>query len=88
MKTIISSTLGAFLGLFAAAPAALALGAIPGTPGASGPQTAQSAASSQSTKSNPAASDATHGDVYYYFTMGHVDEMQFELTGQPDLATQ
>ncbi|MFY9803364.1 MAG: tetratricopeptide repeat protein [Candidatus Acidiferrales bacterium] len=88
MKTIISSTLGAILGLFAAAPAALALGAIPGTPGASGPQTAQSAASSQSTKSNPAASDATHGDVYYYFTMGHVDEMQFELTGQPDLATQ
>ena len=30
----------------------------------------------------------THGDVYYYFTMGHVDEMQFELTGQPELATQ
>ena len=51
-------------------------------------RTAQSAASSQSAKQTPAPSDGTHGDVYYYFTMGHVDEMQFELTGQPDLATQ
>ena len=28
------------------------------------------------------------GDVYYYFTMGHVDEQQYELTGRADLATQ
>lgn len=32
MKTIISSTLGAFIGLFAATPAALALHTTPGVP--------------------------------------------------------
>ena len=88
MKTIISTTLGAFIGLFAAAPAALALNEIPGHSPVLASRTAQSAASSQSAKQTPAPSDGTHGDVYYYFTMGHVDEMQFELTGQPDLATQ
>jgi len=34
------------------------------------------------------SSEASRGEVYYYFTMGHVDEMQFELTGQSDLATE
>lgn len=88
MKTIFISTLGAFVGLFAAAPAALAVGATAGASPVFASQNAQSSATPQSAKQTAAPSDATHADVYYYFTMGHVDEMQFELTGQPDLATQ
>ncbi|MGA7852527.1 MAG: hypothetical protein WCA15_04315, partial [Candidatus Acidiferrales bacterium] len=77
MKTIFIGTLGAFVGLFAAAPAALAIGSTAGaSPVFSSPQ-AQSSATSQSAKQNAAPSDGTHADVYYYFTMGHVDEMQF-----------
>jgi len=30
----------------------------------------------------------TRGDIYYYFTIGHVDEQQYELTGRAELATQ
>jgi tetratricopeptide (TPR) repeat protein len=89
MKTIISSALGAFIGLLAAAPAAVARTSIPALCSVvTSSQTAQSAASSPAAKQNGAPSAATRGDVYYYFTIGHVDEMQFELTGQPELATQ
>ena len=88
MKTIISSTLGVFIGLCAAAPAALALGSTSGVFPVVAAQSAQSVTTPQSAKQSSGSPDATHADVYYYFTMGHVDEMQFELTGQPDLATQ
>jgi tetratricopeptide (TPR) repeat protein len=88
MRTIISSTLGALIGLFAASPAALALSSIPQPSRVLTSKTAQSTKPSQSAKPTVPSSDASRGDVYYYFTMGHVDEMQFELTGQSDLATQ
>ena len=35
-----------------------------------------------------AAEQGVRGDVYYYFTLGHLDEQQYELTGRADLATQ
>jgi tetratricopeptide (TPR) repeat protein len=88
MRTIISSTLGAFIGLFAALPAALALSSIPAPSGLSTSTITQSAKPAQSAKQSSPSGEASRGDVYYYFTMGHVDEMQFELTGQSDLATQ
>jgi tetratricopeptide (TPR) repeat protein len=88
MRTIISSTLGAFIGLFAASPAALALSSIPQPSRVLPSKTAQSAKLSPSAKQSSASAEASRGDVYYHFTMGHVDEMQFELTGQSDLATQ
>jgi tetratricopeptide (TPR) repeat protein len=88
MRTIISSTLGAFIGLFVAAPSALALSSVPAPSGILTSTITQSAKSSQPAKQSSSSSDASRGDVYYYFTMGHVDEMQFELTGQSDLATQ
>ena len=88
MRTIIYSTLGAFIGLFVAAPSALALSSVPAPSGILTSTITQSAKSSQPAKQSSSSSDASRGDVYYYFTMGHVDEMQFELTGQSDLATQ
>jgi tetratricopeptide (TPR) repeat protein len=88
MRTLISGTLGAFIGLFAASPAALALSSIPQPSRIPSSKTAQSTKSSPSAKPSVPSSDASRGDVYYYFTMGHVEEMQFELTGQSDLATQ
>src|ERR1700746_2181795 len=88
MRTIISSTLGAFIGLFAASPAALALSSIPQPSGVPSSKAAQSTKPSQSAKPSVPSSEASRGEVYYYFTMGHVDEMQFELTGQSDLATE
>ena len=85
MKTTIGITLSALIWLIAAAPAALAQNSsseqVPAA--ASTPDTALPPSSKPS-----AANSETSGDVYYYFTMGHVDEMQFEMTGQSELATQ
>jgi tetratricopeptide (TPR) repeat protein len=39
------------------------------------------------TLANP-GDQGTRGDIYYYFTIGHVDEQQYELTGRAELATQ
>src|SRR5580704_4181201 len=47
-------------------------------------------------KSDPAAKQAPsnpayekgRGDAFYYFTTGHVNEMQFEVTGRSELATE
>jgi tetratricopeptide (TPR) repeat protein len=36
----------------------------------------------------PASAESKHADVYYYFTLGHLLEQQFEMSGQYDLADQ
>ena len=87
MKTIIGITLSSFIWLFAAAPAAHAQNASPASSTPAVPKTAESSKSSTSTSANPGEQGA-RGDVYYYFTMGHVDEQQYELTGRAELATQ
>src|ERR1700677_2083095 len=87
MKIIIGIAFLSFTGLIAAAPAARAQNAAPApaTPAAS--KSAESSTSSTATPANPGEQGA-RGDVYYYFTMGHVDEQQYELTGRVELATQ
>jgi tetratricopeptide (TPR) repeat protein len=35
-----------------------------------------------------ASTEATRSDAYYYFTMGHLQEDQYELNNDPDMATQ
>lgn len=42
--------------------------------------------SGKSSTFNPSASDSKQADVYYYFTMGHLNEQQFESSGRGDLA--
>ncbi len=54
---------------------------------------AQSAAQAPSAGQPPAqaqkpASDAAHADAYYYFTMGHTLEQQFEMSSSADVAAQ
>ncbi|MGA8554534.1 MAG: tetratricopeptide repeat protein, partial [Candidatus Acidiferrales bacterium] len=78
MKTIIGITLSALMAIIAAAPAALAQNS----------SSEQAPAAASTSSQALAATNTTSGDVYYYFTMGHVDEMQFEMTGQSELATQ
>ncbi len=34
------------------------------------------------------AADSAHADAYYYFTMGHLQEQQYELTTSADIASQ
>src|SRR5580698_6110588 len=87
MKTIIGIALSSFIWLFAAAPAARAQNTSPATSAPSAPQTAESSKSASPTATNP-GDQGTRGDVYYYYTMGHVNEQQYELTGRAELATQ
>jgi tetratricopeptide (TPR) repeat protein len=47
---------------------------------------AQSGSVAQAPAPSAAAND--HNDVFYYFTIGHVDELQYEVTGRGELATQ
>ena len=49
---------------------------------------AQNPASAQSPSTPKPADESARADVYYYFTMGHVLEQQFEVTGRSELATQ
>jgi tetratricopeptide (TPR) repeat protein len=74
MKILAGTT--AVLLLAASAPAQTP----PASPG-SGQAAAPSAASSAATKAPPA-------DAYYYFALGHLQEMQYETTGKGELATQ
>src|ERR1700732_5162435 len=53
--------------------------------GAQNPQKSDSAAKQ---KASSPADEKTRGDAFYYFTTGHVDEMQFEVTGRSELATE
>jgi tetratricopeptide (TPR) repeat protein len=87
MKTIIGIALSSFIWLVAAAPAARAQNTSPAASTPAAPKTADSSKDSTSKSANP-GEQGTQGDVYYYYTMGHVDEQQFELTGRAELATQ
>jgi tetratricopeptide (TPR) repeat protein len=87
MKTIIGMALFASIGLVAAAPAAHAQNDSPAASPPASSKTADSSNNSTSAPANPAEQGA-RGDVYYYFTMGHVDEQQYELSGRAELATQ
>jgi tetratricopeptide (TPR) repeat protein len=58
-----------------------------------GAQAAQGPSNSQSpATANPAPGTASHADAYYYFSLGHIQEEQFEeefqATGKSDMATQ
>ncbi len=86
MKTIIGIAFLSFVGVVAAAPAARAQSASPASSTPAVPKTAETK-SATSTPANPGEQGA-RGDVYYYVTMGHLDEQQYELTGRAELATQ
>src|SRR5271168_366839 len=87
MKTIIGLALSSIIWLFATASAARAQNSSPAASGSSAPKTADSSKSATATPVNP-GEQGPRGDIYYYFTMGHVDEQQYELTGRAELATQ
>jgi tetratricopeptide (TPR) repeat protein len=74
MKTILSTAI--LSALVCASPAQAQVSA----PGAA---PAQSASKSQSSAQSATSARA---DAFYYFTIGHLDEQQFELTGQSDKA--
>lgn len=82
MRKILSTTI---LALLFGMPAARAQDSAPAKAAAA----AQSKAQATTTPA-PAGpdKDAARADVYFYFTMGHVDEQQFEITGRSELATQ
>jgi tetratricopeptide (TPR) repeat protein len=73
MKTILPFTILTFL---CTTPITRAQAPSSSTPGA--PQSKQEAA--------PTGQSA-HADPYFYFTMGHLDEQQYEATGRAELAT-
>jgi tetratricopeptide (TPR) repeat protein len=81
MKTIASLAVFAFLSTI---PVAQGQNATPAQPATA----AQSSASTAQSSQGNAASDASHGDSYYYFTLGHMQEQQYEATGRAELATQ
>jgi len=87
MKTIIGIAFLSLIGVVAAAPAARAQDASPASSTPAVPKSTEPSKSAASTPANPGEQGA-RGDVYYYFTMGHVDEQQYELTGRAELATQ
>src|SRR6202522_1793973 len=77
MKTIASFAVFACI---AGIPVAQAQDATPAQPAAS---TQSSAPAAQSPASN-----ASHDDSYYYFTLGHMQEQQYEASGRAELAAQ
>ena len=77
MKAILSSALFA---LVLGAPAIHAQGAARG-------QSATEAKGQASANQKPAAA-ADASDVYYYFTLGHLQEQEFETNGNSDMAAQ
>jgi tetratricopeptide (TPR) repeat protein len=77
MKTIASF---AALVCLSSIPVAWGQNATPAQPAV----TQQSSAQAQGN----AASNASHGDSYYYFTLGHMQEQQYEASGRAELATQ
>ena len=79
MKTILSASLLATWVMLLGAPNASAqTNATPPTT----PPPAQAAAGSKT------AGDSSRADAYYYFTMGHLQERQYEVTSSGDYATQ
>lgn len=81
MKTIASL---AVLACLSTIPVAQGQNATPAQPATA----AQSSASPVQAAQGNAASDASHGDSYYYFTLGHMQEQQYEATGRAEVATQ
>lgn len=80
MKIILSA---AILTVLLGPPAATAQsGTTPKTPAPS-----QGQATAKPAQTNP-SDTSTHADAYYYFTMGHLQEQQFEATGRSELATE
>src|SRR5271170_7198849 len=88
MKTIIGIALSSSLWLLAAAPAARAQNAPTAAPAPAAPNTAEPAKNPATSTPATPGDQGVRGDVYYYFTLGHVDEQQYELAGSADLATQ
>ena len=84
MKTIVGIAVLALFGT----PAVQAQA--PQTPGTKAASAASSSASSSSSAkpASQAASDESRTDVYYLFTMGHLDEQQYELTGRAEQASE
>ncbi|HWZ53106.1 MAG TPA: tetratricopeptide repeat protein [Candidatus Acidoferrales bacterium] len=84
MKTIVGIAVLALFGT----PAVQAQA--PQTPGTKASSAASSSASSSSSAkpASQAASDESRTDVYYLFTMGHLDEQQYELTGRAEQASE
>jgi tetratricopeptide (TPR) repeat protein len=62
-------------GVFAAAPFAFAQSSAPAAAPAPAP-------------AQISAADSAHADAYYYFTIGHLQEQQFEMNSSSELATQ
>jgi tetratricopeptide (TPR) repeat protein len=58
---------------------------IAGAQAPSGPATAPAAAQSKQDAAHAAESE--HADPYYYFTIGHLNEQQYETSGRGELAT-
>jgi len=48
---------------------------------------AQNAAPAQSAPAPKAATEQNHANAFYYFTLGHVEEQEFDLTGDSSQAT-
>ena len=84
MKTIVGIAVLALFGT----PAVQAQA--PQTPGTKAASAASSSATSSSSAkpASQAASDESRTDVYYLFTMGHLDEQQYELTGRAEQASE
>ena len=86
MKTNLGIALSIFACLAAATPAARAQNSAPKTSTPTIRLAPPADANSPTTAQDTTSSQASRGDVYYYFTMGHVNEQQFELNGRADLA--
>jgi tetratricopeptide (TPR) repeat protein len=81
MKTIASF---AVLACLSSIPVAQGQNATPAQPAVG----EQSSASPAHSSPPNAATTVSHGDSYYYFTLGHMQEQQYEATGRAELATQ
>ena len=89
MKTIPGIAIFAVLGLSAVQTQA-AQSSSPKAQQSSGAKTAPSSAPASSSKANsPIPADETQrADLYYYFSMGHLNEQQYELTGRSEQAAE
>jgi tetratricopeptide (TPR) repeat protein len=52
------------------------------------PAQSSTPASSQAATSTKALTDSAHADAYYYFTVGHLQEQQYEMSSNGDIATE
>jgi tetratricopeptide (TPR) repeat protein len=91
MKTILHIALFSAASILSGAAAVQAQNPVIGRPDdpsnspATNPQSSKNAKADAVPTLTP-ADDAARGDAYYYFTIGHLDEQQYEATGKPELA--